>query len=796
MSRMRALMFAVTVTLSVASNVHAGDDPLAPLGSNLNSTVDFSDEFPFVNLMKASRDWIPGRAGCFDCRDNPSCGGVCPVAIDLDADGYVQSLQPNQEIRSVIYAGAGLATGRLAAGTYTMQFDGTGAVNFFGASNVQNPSPGLITFDIGASNTNIGFNITALTAGNPIRNIRITPPGGVCSNDERRACDVGTPCVGGGTCDLYTSPGVVDAQIFQPRFLQNVAPYRMLRFMDWLGTNSSPVVNFADYPTVSSAFWHRVPPQILAELGNRMGSDLWINVPHRASNGLIDSLATVLRDNFRSDREIYIEYSNENWNGIFSQGREIGSDFCPGFADLASDCQLDGVPGNGIACEIDPNTFSVPPPAGGACFQALVRAWGDRSVEIFDRFDAVFGASARARVVRVVAAQAANPDLGRQVLVRTVSAGGTSVAAKTDAYAIAPYFGTEYCTPDSGINPDTNASVYANLDNFFADLNTRALPTAIGFMTGSKAMLTNNFPSAGIRLIAYEGGQHFVGIGGFTFNSTCNSVFDAANADARMGTLYADYLTAWKQNGDEFAHFANVGRWGPFGRWGALEFQDQAPASSPKFTAITQFSASNPCWWPDCAQGGVVPVIALFADSFEGTSPPPPSCTPAQLLSDSGLEASDPNTGANPFWASSSQGFGSAICTNSICPDDAGTALPRNGIAWAWFGGIAAAETSTLSQSVVIPVGSSRHLNLFLRRGFVSTPFDAELRVKVDGSTLRTFAEPTVAEAAYVARTVDLSAFANGASHTLQLEYVNPASSGKSNFVVDDLSIDCSANGN
>lgn len=787
---------ALLLCLTFASAARAGDDPLAPLGSNLGGITDFGDEFPFVNLMKSSRDWIPGRAGCFDCRDNPSCGGVCPVTLDRDGDGYVQSLQQNQEARTVIYAGAGLASGRLPAGTYTMLFDGSGSVNFFGASNVQNPQPGRISFDIGASNTNIGFSLTATTPGNHLRNIRILPPGGVCSNDARRVCDAGHPCSGGATCSLYASPGVAEAQVFQPRFLANAAPYRLLRFMDWMETNSSPIVNFADYPTPTSAFWHRVPPQILAELGNRLGSDLWINFPHRASNDFVDQFATVLRDQFRADRRVFVEYGNENWNGIFSQNLEIPRAACPGFADLAANCQLDGVPGNGIACEIDPNTFSVPAPANGACFQALVRRWGDRSVEIFDRVDSVFGANARDRVVRVVAAQAANPDLGRQVLVRTVTGGGTTVAAKTDAYAVAPYFGTEYCTPSAGINPDTHPAVYASLDNFFADLNSRALPTAIGFMSGNKTMLANNFAGEGIRLIAYEGGQHFAGIGGFTFNNTCNTVFDAANADARMGTLYGDYLSAWKQNGDEFAHFYNVGRWGPFGRWGALEFQDQTPASSPKFGAITTFSNANPCWWPGCAQGPSAPIDDLFKDGFEGNGPPPPTCTPAQLLSDGGLEASDPDTAANPFWTSTSQGFGTAICTSATCPDDAGTALPRNGSAWAWFGGTANAETSTLSQSVVIPSGSARHLNFFLRRGFTSAPLDAVLRVKVDGAIVRSFDEPANAEGGYVARSVDLGAFANGASHVVQFEYVNPSGSGKSSFVIDDLGIDCTANGN
>jgi len=84
------------------------------------------------------------------------------------------------------------------------------------------------------------------------------------------------------------------------------------------------------------------------------------------------------------------------------------------------------------------------------------------------------------------------------------------------------------------------------------------------------------------------------------------------------------------------------------------------------------------------------------------------------------------------------------------------------------------------------------------RKGHAATygpPLDAVLRVKVDGATVRTFDEPASAESTYVARTVDVSSFANGASHVIQFEYVNPGGSGKSNFVVDDLTIDCSASG-
>lgn len=789
--------------LALLTPTQAADDPAASLASNLVNVSDFSDEFPFVDLFRGARDWIPGKAGCFDCRDGGGgCGGTCPVTLPRDADGYVTQLDAgiSQIARSVIYAG--FTPGRLATGRYTMLFDGDGTMTIDGASNV-NTQPGRIEFDLNNTAQNITLNILSTTLGNHVRNIRVLPPGGVCSGDERRLCSASTPCGAAGTCQLFTDPGIAAAQLFHPNFLANTEPYRLIRFMDWMETNSSPIEEFADYPTLTSAFWHRVPPEVMAELGNRLSSDIWINIPHLASDDLIDQFATRLRDNFRADRKIFIEYSNENWNGIFTQNLQIPRRFCPGYPDLASDCEQDGVPGNGIACEFDPDTFTVPQPARSACFQALVRAWGDRSVEIFDRFDAVFGASARDRLVRVVAAQAANPDLGRQVMVRNVTGTTTQVASKTDAYAIAPYFGTEYCTPSDGINPDNFPAVYANLDSFMADLQSRALPTAIGFMTGNRSMLDTQFPGSGIRLTAYEGGQHLAGIGGFTFNGTCNTLFDAANADPRMGDLYTAYFDAWKQNGDEFAHFYNSGRWGPFGRWGALEFQEQNPASSPKYMAILGFMDNNPCWWPDCVQdgSGPPPVEVIFGNGFEGDGGVP-VCTPVQLLSDPGLEATSIDgggLGTNPFWGSTSSNFGSVFCNSGAggnCPDDDGTAVPRNGQFFAWFGGIAAAETSTLTQTVSIPAGDPRHLNFFLRRSFVSAPLSAVLRIKVDGNTLRTFEEPAAPEADYVARSVDLSAFANGASHTLEFEYDNPTDGGKSSFIVDDITLECTATGN
>lgn len=145
----------------------------------------------------------------------------------------------------------------------------------------------------------------------------------------------------------------------------------------------------------------------------------------------------------------------------------------------------------------------------------------------------------------------------------------------------------------------------------------------------------------------------------------------------------------------------------------------------------------------------------------------------------------------------SSAQFGNGLCTVDVCGNDfadPGTAVPRGGSGWAWFGGTVAPnheETATLTQAVVFPQGATLQLDYFLRIGFVSTPFDAVLRVLVDEQVVETIAEPALAEGDYAARSINLSAFADGQSHTIRFEYVNPGTSGKSNFNVDDVSLSC-----
>jgi len=602
-------------------------------------------------------------------------------------------------------------------------------------------------------------------APNHIRNIRVLPPG--------------------------FDPAVASVPRFHPDFVAELAPYRSIRFMDWMETNgggffggANPQEDFGDRPRVNDAFWNGsdgVPLEIMIELANVTGTEPWFTLPQRVSDAYVDAFAAIVLAQLDPDLDIYLEYSNEVWNPAFPQGDEIedrGDQLFPGLGDP---------------------------------FIRRLNAHGLRTAQICERFKAVFG-TADERVICTLGAQAANAFTQTEAAdcPLAIQVGLRSEACHTDmdAVAIAPYFANYTNLP---VNEDEIQTW--SLDQLFAEINEGG--QLLDVFPDVATPCTENFPpvptqpcpiaaleevvpwtlahgdaaaNRSLRMLAYEGGQHLVGVFGVENNNSITDLFVAANRDARMQAAYVDYLETWKANGGElFSVFALSFSYGRFGSWGIVEELGQTPRP-PKAQAILDFNATNPCWWPGCGDGAPPP------------PPPPPTCTPAQLLTDPGLEATSFPGGVptNTAWPSSSQRFGSALCNAATCGNDNGFAVPRGGSVFAWFGGTLDgehAEVATLSQSVVIPAGSPRHLNFFLRRSVATPPLDATLVVKVDGVVQRSFEEPAAVEAAYVARTIDLSAFANGQSHSIEFEYVNGAASGKSNFLVDDISLTCTPSG-
>ena len=101
-----------------------------------------------------------------------------------------------------------------------------------------------------------------------------------------------------------------------------------------------------------------------------------------------------------------------------------------------------------------------------------------------------------------------------------------------------------------------------------------------------------------VQLIAYEGGQHLVGIGAVAQDAHVNALFDAANVAAGMKGLYLRYLQGWKANGGGlFVHFTSTMRNSKYGRWGSTESMEQPRAEAPKYDALMTFIESTPRWY-------------------------------------------------------------------------------------------------------------------------------------------------------------------------------------------------------
>jgi len=162
---------------------------------------------------------------------------------------------------------------------------------------------------------------------------------------------------------------------------------------------------------------------------------------------------------------------------------------------------------------------------------------------------------------------------------------------------------------------------------------------------------------------------------------------------------------------------------------------------------------------------------------------------PANLLQDPGFEAYTPN----PYWAETSTNFGTPLCSVADCGISA-TAAPQRGSSWASLGGITSNETSSISQTVIIPAGAAR-LEFYLWIGKADAGSDAAdiFTAKIDGAPV--FSANATQKNSYLSYTLvsmDVSSFANGGSHTISF---GATTTGQNvTFNLDDVALLSSPN--
>ena len=503
--------------------------PNSHLGVNLGAINDWSPATPFVDVFKTARPWIPQDVASGGPWDNGH-------AIATDENGWVTSLDEGQAVATLMMTDG---EGVYPAGEYICLYDGEGTLSFEADATEVWSEAGRVGVNITPSASgHARLRITATNPANYIRNIRLIMPG----YEEN-----------------------YDTVIFHPAFLSTLSDFEVLRFMDWGGTNHCEVVEWADRTTPNSYTQTRhfgeddagVSLEHMVDLANANLSDAWICIPYMANDTYVANAAALVRDRLDPRLRVFVEYSNEVWNGTFPASNYAAS--------------------QGLALGLS---------TGEA--QARLRFYSQRSQEVMNLFTTAF-VDQPDRLVRVAAGQSANPWTGTTILDWNAAEGATNennVADRFDVYAVAPYFGGYL-----GNNPEALTTVDMTVEEVLLACDADSI--LINGPDGKTATNASNATTRGIKLIAYEGGQHLVGVGTAKNVQALTDLFIATNRAAGMRQIYADNMDRWTTSGGGlFMAFTHLDVYSKHGSWGILEAQTQNTANAPKWLGLMDWLAT------------------------------------------------------------------------------------------------------------------------------------------------------------------------------------------------------------
>ena len=427
----------------------------------------------------------------------------------------------------------------------------------------------------------------------------------------------------------------LEGQLFHPAFLAraNEAQWGLIRFMDWGMTNASPVQDWSDRRRPGHAFGvgvlNRRPPadgyagdrptgvayEHMVALANATQKDLWINVPHLATDDFVTKLAQLIRygsdgaDAYTSPQSnpvwppldaglrVYVEYSNEIWsNGdAFAQGEWA-----------QQEAQARGI--------------------SKAQFNAR------RFCDVWRLFQETFGGAGR--LVRVAAVFTGLQSYTEPFLTEIRDYGASlTPAVEPDVIAGTTYFGNGIqdwvharaqeqagtsdpwfytgTTFDAGYGPLrpvslapsdaywTSARFERHLDEAFAEWRRRMLagnaaqgggPDATGLGGGFdiwlRQLAQTVFPEPK-PLVAYEGGPSLYTDyldGGDTRDDGITLFVSALNRRAAIKQLYSIHLNLAKSKGlRTHSAYVDTSVFSKFGQWGHLEHLLQPRSEAPKW---------------------------------------------------------------------------------------------------------------------------------------------------------------------------------------------------------------------
>ncbi|MCL2661545.1 MAG: hypothetical protein FWD64_13645 [Acidobacteriaceae bacterium] len=526
-----------------------------PLGVNIEGVYDWQRSFMFVDAMKSARAFgspdTPWDESAAVGPDGWPTGDFGCVILTVNTPDLSQ-----QDFPSI-------------AGTYHLSAVGKADISPTGASQVTvsnlnyDPTTNITTADVivGPDATNIYLKFTDTDEG--LKDIKLIRPG--------YAADT--------------------AQEFTDAFLASLQDFQTLRFMDFTRTNDNPIVEWSDRTLPTAPLQSAdtgVAWEYAIDLANATGKDMWINIPSQANDDYVTQLATLLKNTLNPGISVYLEYSNEVWNGGFQQA---GWNYDAAQADVAADPSVL----NYDHCD---NTWDY------AWRRIVVQLEHDVSL-----FADVYGQAAINDTIRpVLASQIGFPYVLRDQLNFMEHFYG---APSDTIYAIAgaPYLNLGSASNDPSLTVD---QVITALQN-----NLPALVQAAEQYTALAAYY-------GLKHLTYEGGLDIEGDTGGNYLTAKLP----ANYDPRMGEIINEYLTDMYAAGiEQVMYYNEAGAYGTWGAWGLTE--NIYNLSGYKFAAITAFVNQPPpevtagTLLPGSATGGTLALDAgaYIADQWQNIGP-------------------------------------------------------------------------------------------------------------------------------------------------------------------------------
>jgi hypothetical protein len=131
-------------------------------------------------------------------------------------------------------------------------------------------------------------------------------------------------------------------------------------------------------------------------------------------------------------------------------------------------------------------------------------------------------------------------------------------------------------------NDDAGARTDLTADSIFAEMTSYAEVNVHAWTKTWAALAAAN----GVKLVAYEGGQHLYGAGSTTAKL-------AAQVDPRMkDVLSLNYANWYGSGGDLFIYYNICSGWDRYGAWGLSN--DITSEAGPKWAAIAEQAAAAP----------------------------------------------------------------------------------------------------------------------------------------------------------------------------------------------------------